>query len=551
MKRIFFLLLLGMIVSCKSEPKQEKVQKEEVVHQQDSLDKIATKQFRDFKVTDAKVIQNKTIWAAFEEDFKKFTEVEYQKLRPVLLEREISEIHRLLNDGTLSYEELVLFYLYRIRKYDRENDTSLNSVIAINPDVVKQARLLDEKEHEMVSENSMYGIPVLVKDNVNTSKMSTTAGAIAMMNNKTEDAFVITKLKERGALILGKANLSEWAYFFCGDCPSGYSAVGGQTFNPYGRKKFDTGGSSSGSGVAVAANFCAVAIGTETAGSILSPASQNAVVGLKPTIGLISRGGIVPISSTLDTPGPMGRKVKDVAIMLTAMVGEDQEDPATLLGGKRKQKTYYEGFDTASVKGKRFGVLKSLVEDSLYQNATKVIEELGGTLVVVEEEKVELPGFLRLLNLDMKKDLEVYLSIYGGKDVKIKNVEDVILFNEKDTLIRAPYGQALLKGVVADSASTEELLSIKEKLKTEGRKFFDVLMDANQLDVVLSVNNYHAGFAAVAEYPALTVPMGVTEEGEPKGLTFIGKPFAEKKLLECGYVYEQQSKSRKQPKAYQ
>ncbi|MFC5046411.1 amidase family protein [Aquimarina hainanensis] len=551
MKRIFFLLLLGMIVSCKSEPKQEKVQKEEVVHQRDSLDKIATKQFRDFKVTDAKVIQNKTIWAAFEEDFKKFTEVEYQKLRPVLLEREISEIHRLLNDGTLSYEELVLFYLYRIRKYDRENDTSLNSVIAINPDVVKQARLLDEKEHEMVSENSMYGIPVLVKDNVNTSKMSTTAGAIAMMNNKTEDAFVITKLKERGALILGKANLSEWAYFFCGDCPSGYSAVGGQTFNPYGRKKFDTGGSSSGSGVAVAANFCAVAIGTETAGSILSPASQNAVVGLKPTIGLISRGGIVPISSTLDTPGPMGRKVKDVAIMLTAMVGEDQEDPATLLGGKRKQKTYYEGFDTASVKGKRFGVLKSLVEDSLYQNATKVIEELGGTLVVVEEEKVELPGFLRLLNLDMKKDLEVYLSIYGGKDVKIKNVEDVILFNEKDTLIRAPYGQALLKGVVADSASTEELLSIKEKLKTEGRKFFDVLMDANQLDVVLSVNNYHAGFAAVAEYPALTVPMGVTEEGEPKGLTFIGKPFAEKKLLECGYVYEQQSKSRKQPKAYQ
>ena len=174
-------------------------------------------------------------------------------------------------------------------------------------------------------------MPIFLKDNINASGMATTAGAVALQNNITDDAFIVKQLKSKGALILGKANLSEWAYFFCGDCPSGYSAIGGQTLNPYGRRIIDTGGSSSGSGVSVAANFCAAAVGSETSGSILSPASQNSAVGLKPTVGLLSRSGIIPISSTLDTAGPITRNVTDNAIMLDAMFGEDISDPKAFM----------------------------------------------------------------------------------------------------------------------------------------------------------------------------------------------------------------------------
>ena len=222
---------------------------------------------------------------------------------------------------------LTKFYLYRIRKFDRENELSLNSVISINPNVINQARKLDDMDDLDVDKmHPIFGMPILLKDNINVLGMATTAGAVALQNNKTEDAFTVKRLKEQGAIILGKSNLSEWAYFFCGDCPSGYSAIGGQTLNPYGRRIMDTGGSSSGSGVVVAANFCAAAVGSETSGSILSPSSQNSIVGLKPTIGLLSRSGIVPISSTLDTPGPMAKNVIDNAIVLDAMFGFDEND---------------------------------------------------------------------------------------------------------------------------------------------------------------------------------------------------------------------------------
>src|SRR5690606_23680601 len=198
-----------------------------------------------------------------------------------------------------------------------------NSVISLNPKVIEQAKQKDKEFKNKRLKHPIFGMPILLKDNINTADMPTTAGAVVFQNNQTDDAFIVKQLKDKGALILGKANLSEWAYFFCGECPSGYSAIGGQTLNPYGRRVIDTGGSSSGSGVSVAANFCAAAIGSETAGSILSPASQNSVVGLKPTVGLLSRSGIVPISSTLDTPGPITKNVMDNAIVLDAMFGED------------------------------------------------------------------------------------------------------------------------------------------------------------------------------------------------------------------------------------
>ena len=218
------------------------------------------------------------------------------------------------------------FYLYRIKSLDRKNDKSLNSVISLNTRIVKQAKEKDNNRPKNLSNFSLYGMPLLLKDNINYQGMVTTAGAVALLDNVTDDAFMTEQLKASGALILGKANLSEWAYFFCDDCPSGYSAVGGQTFNPFGRKILDTGGSSSGSAVAVAANFCAAAIGSETSGSILSPASQNAAVGLKPTVGAISRCGIVPISSTLDTAGPITQYIIDNVLVYNALIGKDSND---------------------------------------------------------------------------------------------------------------------------------------------------------------------------------------------------------------------------------
>ncbi|HSJ11407.1 MAG TPA: amidase family protein, partial [Gillisia sp.] len=204
-----------------------------------------------------------------------------------------------------------------------------------------------------------------------------------------EDAFIVQRLKENGALILGKANLSEWAYFFCGDCPSGYSAVGGQTLNPYGRKILDTGGSSSGSAVAIAANFAPAAVGSETSGSILSPSSQNSVVGLKPTVGVLSRGGIVPISSTLDTPGPITKFVIDNAILLSAMTGRDAEDPASV-ANKNITTDFYSSITEKSLKGVRLGALKTLMEDSLYVAAVNDLRLAGAEVVVFEPEDIQL-----------------------------------------------------------------------------------------------------------------------------------------------------------------
>ncbi|MBN4085528.1 amidase, partial [Flavobacteriaceae bacterium AH-315-B10] len=461
----------------------------------------------------------------------------------------IPTLQKHISEGKLSYVKLTKFYLYRIRKFDRDNPLSLNAVIALNPNVIADAKQKDKEFLNRKLKHPIFGMPLLLKDNINASGMPTTAGSVALQNNLAEDAFIVKQLKSHGALILGKANLSEWAYFFCGDCPSGYSAIGGQTLNPFGRRIIDTGGSSSGSGVAASANFATATIGSETSGSILSPASKNSVVGLKPTIGLISRSGIVPISSTLDTAGPITKNVIDNAIVLDAIFGEDKADFKSI-ATKQSSWYYFKDLSVETLKGKRFGVIKRLLEDSLYVSAIAVLKSQGAKIIEFEEEKVSRPDFIRLLNLDMKKDLPIYLSNFASSSIQIKSVQDIINFNNKDSLKRAPYGQRLFEGITSDKSTDEELDTIKSILKTNGRLFFDSPMKKYQLDGILSINNFHAGLAAVAEYPALTVPMGYEENGAPKGLTFIAKPYSEKQLLEWAYAYEQASKMRKAPKDY-
>ncbi len=547
MKPYFLLILFCILFSCKQDVKEQET---ETVEETSDLSAISTKDIAEFKVLDSKFINKKQIWNTLESQMRGFSEAQYNTLKPLILEQDIPTLQKHVKEGRLSYEMLTKFYLYRIKLFDRENNLSLNSVIALNPNVIQQAKDYDKALKKEAYRHPVYGMPILLKDNINAEYMPTTAGAVVLQGNTTKDAFIVERLKTKGALILGKANLSEWAYFFCGKCPSGYSAIGGQTLNPYGRRTIDTGGSSSGSGVAVAANFCAAAVGSETAGSILSPASQNSVVGLKPTIGLVSRSGIVPISETLDTAGPITKNVTDNAIVLDALFGYDAND-FKAINTKWGNSYYYNNLNgTKSLNSRRFGAFKALMKDTLYANAIKTLKAQGAIIIEFEAEDVNLPDFLRLLNLDMKKDLSNYLSNYGNPSTPVKTVQDVITFNKNDSINIMPYGQALFRGIVADKSTEEAFKSIKDILKTNGKRFFDAPMLEHKLDGVLSINNYHAAYAAVAEYPAITVPMGYTKTGEPKGLTIIARPLAEKQLLSWGLNYEQASKKRQSPINY-
>ncbi len=549
MKNLALVLgFLFLITSCKT--KELPV----VFSKYDETSEIAEQQKHSIKRMQFKLIQSNyldmnDVFKPFEKELAYFSGNDYQKLVPFIIEKDIPSIQDAVNKGILSYEKIVLFYLYRIRKYESNPSTALHTIIALNPNIINEARQKDKNKPKN-NTYTLYGLPILLKDNINSKGMPTTAGAFALQeNNDTDDAFIVKKLKEKGAIILGKANLSEWAYYLCSGCPVGYSAISGQTLNPYGKRKFETGGSSAGSGVAVAANYAIAAVGTETSGSILSPSGKNSVVGLKPTVGLLSRTGIVPISSTLDTPGPMTKSVIDNAIFLAAMTGEDIEDNATK--GQNQQIDYLKDLTLATLKGKRLGVFKPLLTDSIYKITIAKIKEAGAEIIEFDPPKIVLTGFSTLLNIDMKNDLPVYLKNYADKNIKMASVQEITAFNLQDSIARIPYGQQLFVGIVKDTTSTKSFELIKQNLKENGVNYFKIPMEEHRLDAVLSINNSHALFAAVAKYPCLAVPMGYSKTGEPTSLTFIARPFQEKQLLQMGYAFEQLTKVRKLPKTYQ
>lgn len=506
----------------------------------------ASTDFREFKVLDSQYLEKDQIFGNLLEEVARFRESD--NLNSLILEQSIPEIQEAIASGKLTYRDLTLFYLNRIYKYDRENPKSLNAIISINPNALKQADQADKdlgylkSQGDQIPLYTLRGMPILLKDNINTSEMPTTAGAAVLLENKsTPDAKIVANLKHDGAIILGKANLSEWAYFFCGDCPSGYSAVGGQTLNPYGRRTIDTGGSSSGSGVSVAANFAVAAIGSETSGSILSPSSQNSVVGYKPSTGTFSGIGIVPISSYLDTAGPMTKNVIDNAIVSRA------------LGAPYEVIDSYgtNDFEYGKLEGVRFGVWTSFKENKLYEKALSDLEQEGATLIELDDTRPQLNGFLKLLNLDMKQDLPAYFA--GQSDAKYRgwNVEKVMEWNQKDSLKSMPYGQKLFQGVVDEPSLTEEeLWEFKTAMTATAQEYFDKLIKQHDLSGFVSINNYTAGAAAVAFFPAMTVPMGYDESGQPYGLTFIAPNEEDKLLYTWAYLYEKISKHRVMPEDY-
>lgn len=546
MNKYLSLLLFFVIIGCKKEVKVEPI----IWQSYDETTELQAQQSHEnprmrYKLLYSKVYDRNLIWRAFDEALADFTDQRYEELKPLILEQNIPALQQSVAEGRLSYETLTKFYLYRIRKFESDSAWALNAVISLNPKAIEEAKLKDRERQ--AGQHPIFGMPVLLKDNIGFKGLPTTAGAAVLMENNAPDAFITKKLKEHGAVILGKANLSEWAYYMCRGCPVGYSAVGGQTFNPYGRKIFESGGSSSGSGVAIAANFAVAAVGTETSGSILSPSSQNSVVGLKPTIGLLSRTGIVPISSTLDTPGPMTKSVVDNAILLDALLGKDTSDAKSVANKLFSLKNH----ETVSLKGKKFGVFENFYDnDTLYQQTVEKIQAAGAEIIFLNPEQTQLQGFLTLLNIDMKNDLPAYLKTQASDNISVKSVADVVQFNLQDTLTYVPYGMQLLQGIVADTTSTQTFEKIKADLHQTGINYFETFITENQLDAVLSINNYHAGFAAVAEYPCLTVPMGYKPSGEPISLTFIGRPWEEQKLLGLGAGFEALTKSRKSPANY-
>lgn len=546
MKNLIFILLL-FTLACNKQPKTI-ISSWNPYDETEELAKNADHESQKmrYKLIQSVILNKNEIWKNVSDQISFFSEEDYQTLKPFIFELDIPTIQSHVKSGVLSYETLTQWYLYRIVKYENDKDKFLNAIININPNAVNEARKRDK--NKSTTDHPIYGIPILLKDNINMEGIPTTAGTHALRNNITSDAFIVERIKEKGGIILGKTNLSEWANFLCLGCPNGYSAAGGQTLNAYGRKIFDTGGSSSGSGVSIAANYAAVAVGTETSGSILSPSSKSSIAGLKPTVGLLSRGGIVPISSTLDTPGPMTKNVIDNAILLSAMTGEDSADSATKNNPKNKK--YWKYLKTGTLQGMRFGVNKSLLVDSIYKLTIEKIVSLGGIAIEFEPEQLNFEGFGTILRADMKVDLPNYIKEYASNEITFRSVSEIVDYNKEDSLTKIPYGQARFEGILAVDISKEELIELKTRIHNEGVRFFETPMVEHQLDVVLSINNRNAGYAAAANYPCFTIPMGYTETGQPSGLTFIARPFEEEKLLKIGYAFEQATKVRELPEEY-
>ncbi len=475
-----------------------------------------------------------------------------------------------LADKRFTSAQVVQDYLTRIDSLDK-NGPKLNSILFINPQALVQAEALDRERTAGKVRGPLHGIPVIIKDNIDTHDMPTTAGAIVLRNSfPLKDSWVTTKLIEAGAIILAKANLSEWANFRADMSSSGWSGILGQTKNPYVLDRNPC-GSSSGSGVAAAASLGAITIGTETNGSIVCPSNNNGLVGLKPTVGLISRTGIIPISFTQDTPGPMGRTVEDVAICLSALVGIDSTDSKTLtsVGNFKTDYTIYLKAD--GLKGKRIGLLKNSLGyhakvDTLMRQAVAFVKSQGAEVIEVESPKnaeVGQSSFLVLL-YEFKDGLNKYFISLGEK-APVKNLSELISFNKKNSVELRYFDQQILIQAQAkgDLTSPEYIKALAAMLKATREDGIDKLMNENKLDALMAptgspawktdlINGDHfiggsSSLAARAGYPSITVPMGFVEE-LPVGISFFGKAWSEPILFEIAFSYEQGTHHRKKPK---
>ncbi len=481
---------------------------------------------------------------------------DYRRLEKLVLEKSAAQLQSQVSQGTLSYEEITRFFIARIHAIETDDERYLNAIISLNPLAVDAARAADDqrKAGKAVPPDSLFGLPILLKDNVGFEGLPTTAGAAALAANYSRDAFVTGRLKANGVIILGKANLSEWAYFFCTGCPSGYSALGGQTLNPYGRLEFNTGGSSAGSGAAIAGGFAVAAVGTETSGSILSPSSANSLVGLKPTTGSLSRTGVVPISSTLDTVGPMARTVRDAVALFNAMTGFDRADTAM----PRLTEDLTLLVRDADLSGVRLGFPVALASEPLIVAAVAKLEAAGAVVVPVEFSPPDLYEEVQFMGAEMVCDLAEYLRQFSSDEVAIQSLSDLQAYNLENRSERAPYGQALVDQMVGfesffqsdAQAGAGEIARLKQLVVSEVGGYLDGLFSQHDLDALVRINNSGASAGAFANYPALTIPAGYRESGQPVGITFYAPSFQEQRLVDIGLTLEASGAMRQPPANY-
>jgi amidase len=488
----------------------------------------------------------------------------------VLEEATVSDLRARMKKREITSEDMVELYLERIEQIDRQGP-ALRSVLEINPDALGIARTLDAEHRSKGPRSPLHGIPVLLKDNIETAdKMQTTAGSLALLNAPTpQDSWVAERLRAAGAIILGKTNMSEWANFRSTHSTSGWSARGGQTRNPYALDR-NPSGSSSGSGVAVSANLCTMAVGTETDGSVIGPSSMNGIVGIKPTLGLISRRGIIPIAHSQDTAGPMARTVRDAAILLGALTGIDPRDATTNSGGGKVYGDYTRFLDRRGLKGARIGIARQYFNigptvTAVMQESIDLMRKEGAQIV----DPADLSTFeawrdteTTVLLYEFKSDLNRYLAGRGGA---VRSLADCIAFNRNHRSEEMPFFQQELMEMSQEKGSLDEK-EYKEALAVNRRLTrkdgIDAVLSKYKLDAIvgptagpayvtdlISGDRTDSGCAsppAVSGYPHITVPAGA-KFGLPLGISFFGAAWSEPKLLKLAYAFEQARNARRKP----
>lgn len=485
----------------------------------------------------------------------------------------VAELQEGLRSGKYTARSIAEHYLERIDEIDKHRP-GVNSIIELNPDALKIADELDKERKEKGPRGPMHGIPVVIKDNISTAgRMMTTAGSLALVGSKPmHDSFVVQQLRKSGAIILAKTNLSEWANMRSNHSTSGWSGRGGLTRNPYALDR-NTSGSSSGSAAAASSNLTAVAIGTETDGSIVSPSSINGIVGIKPTVGLVSRTGIVPISHTQDTAGPMCRSVRDAATLLGAMVGVDPEDKASRASKGKFHRDYTKYLDPAGLKGARLGVVRGYFGflpqvDKIIDGALEALKHNGAVLVDPADIKslAKVGGAENIvLQYELKTDMKMYLE-WVGPSAPVHSLKDIIEFDDrhKDTEMKY-FGQSIFleaeaRGPLTDKKYIDALARCRKLSRTDG---IDFVMNKYKLDALVAPTDSPAWVtdlvdgdhflggssqaAAVAGYPSITVPAGF-DFGLPVGISFFGRAWSEPVLIRIAYAFEQATKVRTPPK---
>lgn len=473
--------------------------------------------------------------------------------RDLLDEKTIKELQQDMADGKVSAEELVLMYKENISLRDQNT----NAVLEINPDAMHIALARDFERRQGQVKSPLHGIPILLKDNMNTAdKMHTSAGSLALKDHYAlQDAFVVKKLRDAGAVILGKTNITEWANFMSDKMTNGYSSRGGQVKNPYGH--FDVGGSSSGSAAAIASNLAMAALGTETSGSIINPASQNSLVGIKPTMGMVSRSGIIPLSHTQDIAGPLARTVEDAVAVFAAIIGHDPEDAITVFAEPFKDYKWEQHLKKDGLQGVKLGVPRNLFDDKIsgdeleaFEKAIEQLRACGAEII----DQVDLGadqedlGFAVLLH-EFKADLNAYLAKSNPHN-PIRSLDDVMAFNNEHSGKMLKFGQNLLEQTNAMSGKLTEreyVEALERNRFLAAEQGIQATLKEVGADALLLPKDYGCNLAAAAGFPSITVPFGLTESKEPFNITFTGAAFSEPSLIEYGYAFEQAVKGRQKP----